>query len=114
MIYHHQVSDDGKISRHWLEAEKSRHAVGQQQVESEHERQDALKRGKATSCVIGPKCVGTRFNALLTVQIPLSNGFLRNAAALTCGRSSSSVCRRCVFRHHARMMMMMMMMMVIT
>ena len=71
MIYHHQVSDDGKISRHWLEAEKSRHAVGQQQVESEHERQDALKRGKATSCVIGPKCVGTRFNALLTVQIPL-------------------------------------------
>ena len=71
MIYHHQVSDDGKISRHWLEAEKSRHAVGQQQVESEHERQDALKRGKATSCVIGPRCVGTRFNALLTVQIPL-------------------------------------------
>ena len=71
MIYHHQVGDDGKISRHWLEAEKSRHAVGQQQVESEHERQDALKRGKATSCVIGPKCVGTRFNALLTVQIPL-------------------------------------------
>merc|ERR1712070_1078218 len=71
MIYHHQVSDDGKISRHWLEAEKSRHAVGQQQVEYEHERQDALKRGKATSCVIGPKCVGTRFNALLTVQIPL-------------------------------------------
>ena len=71
MIYHHQVDNDGKISRHWLEAEKSRHAVGQQQVESEHERQDALKRGKATSCVIGPKCVGTRFNALLTVQIPL-------------------------------------------
>merc|ERR1712167_128003 len=71
MIYHHQVGDDGKISRHWLEAEKSRHAVGQQQVETEHERQDALKRGKATSCVIGPKCVGTRFNALLTVQIPL-------------------------------------------
>ena len=71
MIYHHQVDNDGKISRHWLEAEKSRHAVGQQQVESEHERQDALKRGKATSCVIGPRCVGTRFNALLTVQIPL-------------------------------------------
>merc|ERR1712216_894543 len=71
MIYHHQVDNDGKISRHWLEAEKSRHAVGQQQVESEHERQDALKRGKATSCVIGPKCVGTRFNALLTAQIPL-------------------------------------------
>ena len=71
MIYHHQVGDDGNITRHWLEAEKSRHAVGQQQVETEQERQDALKRGKATSCVIGPKCVGTRFNALLTVQIPL-------------------------------------------
>ena len=73
MIYHHQVGDDGTITRHWLEAEKSRHAVGQQQVETENERQDALKRGKATSCVIGPKCVGTRFNALLTVQIPLDS-----------------------------------------
>ena len=33
MIYHHQVGDDGTITRHWLEAEKSRHAVGRGEME---------------------------------------------------------------------------------
>ena len=30
-----------------------------------------MKRGKATSAVIGTKAIGTRFNVLMTIQVPL-------------------------------------------
>jgi len=69
-IYHHDVKD-GKIERYWLEAEKSKHKVGGAQVETKEEKEDAIKRGKATSSVIGVKALGTRFNVLMTLQIPL-------------------------------------------
>merc|ERR1711976_842836 len=71
-IYHHDVNQDtGKIERYWLEAERASHKVGGQQVESKEEKEDAIKRGKATSSVIGIKAMGTRFNVLMTIQIPL-------------------------------------------
>ena len=71
-IYHHNVDErSGEIERYWLEAERSAHKVGGQQVESKEEKEDAIKRGKATSSVIGIKAMGTRFNVLMTVQIPL-------------------------------------------
>merc|ERR1712110_541254 len=72
-IFHHKLQSGatGKIDRHWLEAEKSTHKVGGQQVETEDEKRDALNRGKATSSVIGVKGLGTRFNVLMTLQIPL-------------------------------------------
>jgi len=70
-LFHHNVGHDGSVSRHWLEAERSRHAVGQAQTETAAERADAVARGKATSSVIGIKALGTRFNVLMTVQIPL-------------------------------------------
>jgi hypothetical protein len=69
-LFHH-AKDDGTIKRFWLEAESSSHKVGGSQVEGAEEREDALKRGKATSAVIGTKAIGTRFNVLMTIQVPL-------------------------------------------
>mmetsp|Transcript_124915 Transcript_124915/g.233571 ORF Transcript_124915/g.233571 Transcript_124915/m.233571 type:complete len:455 (-) Transcript_124915:22-1386(-) len=70
-LFHHDVDDDLQIHRYWLEAERSAHKVGGSQRESAEERADALKRGKATAKVIGTKAMGTRFNVLMTIQIPL-------------------------------------------
>jgi len=70
-IFHHAVDDAGKIHRYWLEAERSDHRVGGAQRESQHERDDALARGKATASVIGTQAMGTRFNVLMTIQVPL-------------------------------------------
>merc|ERR1711939_192791 len=70
-VFHHAVDPDGTIHRYFLEAEQSDHKVGGAQRESEAERQDALSRGKATAAVIGTRAMGTRFNVLMTVQIPL-------------------------------------------
>jgi huntingtin len=71
-LFHHAVDPStGKAHRYWLEAERSDHKVGGAQVESVEERQDALSRGKAVSSVIGTRAMGTRFNVLMTIQIPL-------------------------------------------
>merc|ERR1712038_1438445 len=70
-LYHHAVDSDGMVRQYWLEAESTRHKVGGAQVESKEEKDDAIKRGKATSSVIGVKGIGTRFNVLMTIQIPL-------------------------------------------
>jgi hypothetical protein len=71
-LFHHAVDpEDGKVHRYWLEAEQSDHQVGGAQKETAEERADAVKRGKAVSSVIGVKALGTRFNVLLTVQVPL-------------------------------------------
>lgn len=68
-LYYHQKRRDGQISRHWFEAERSRHRVGNTQQETRAEALAAAKRGKAVSAVIGTRAMGTRFNALLTVQV---------------------------------------------
>jgi len=70
-VFHHAVDPDGSIHRYWLEAEQSDHKVGGAQRESKAEKQDALARGKATAAVIGTRAMGTRFNVLMTIQIPL-------------------------------------------
>ena len=70
-LFHHHVDAAGKVHRHWLEAERTAHQVGGAQTETLAEQADALARGKATACVIGPQCMGTRFNVLMTVQVPL-------------------------------------------
>eukprot|EP00049_Salpingoeca_infusionum_P014257 m.266522 g.266522 ORF g.266522 m.266522 type:complete len:529 (+) comp15631_c0_seq3:155-1741(+) len=70
-IYHHAVNADGSARQHWLEVERSSHKVGGAQHETEAEMKDALKRGKAISSVIGVEAMGTRFNVLMTIQIPL-------------------------------------------
>ena len=45
--------------------------MGGAQTETAGEKADAIARGKATACVIGPQCIGTRFNVLMTIQVPL-------------------------------------------
>lgn len=70
-LYLHGVDAHKNIHRYWLQAEGSDHAVGGAQCETAEERADALERGKATASVIGTKEMGTRFNALMTVQVPL-------------------------------------------
>jgi len=70
-LYHHAVDMSSTIHRYWLEAERSDHKVGGAQKETAEEREDALARGKATSSVIGIRAMGTRFNVLMTIQIPL-------------------------------------------
>jgi len=71
-LFHHAVDKDGKIHRYWLEAERSRHKVGGPQVQTDEERASAAARGKATSSVIGVRAMGTRFNVLMNIQIPLA------------------------------------------
>jgi len=70
-LFHHAVDADSIIHRYWLEAERSSHKVGGSQRESDEERKDALDRGKATASVIGTRAMGTRFNVLMTIQVPL-------------------------------------------
>jgi len=70
-LYHHAVDTDGSIHRYWLEAERSTHKVGGAQKETAKEQEDALRRGKATASVIGTRAMGTRFNVLMTIQVPL-------------------------------------------
>jgi len=70
-LYHHAKRGDGKVKRYWLEAGSSSHKVGGSQVEISEEKLDALKQGKATSAVIGTRAIGSRFNVLMTIQVPL-------------------------------------------
>mmetsp|Transcript_4251 Transcript_4251/g.6929 ORF Transcript_4251/g.6929 Transcript_4251/m.6929 type:complete len:440 (-) Transcript_4251:254-1573(-) len=70
-LFHHAVDDTGAIHRYWLEAERSDHKVGGEQRETNEERTDAMSRGKATASVIGTIAMGTRFNVLMTIQVPL-------------------------------------------
>ncbi|GMI06210.1 hypothetical protein TrLO_g3528 [Triparma laevis f. longispina] len=70
-LFHHAKNGDDKVKRYWLEAESSNHKVGGEQKETKEERQDAIEQGKATSSVIGIAGMGTRFNVLMTIQVPL-------------------------------------------
>ncbi len=56
---------------HWISAEKTDFKVGQEQKEDEESVKHNLSLNKAVSSVIGIKAMGTRFNALMTIQVPL-------------------------------------------
>lgn len=71
LFHRRRNPDTNAIDNFWLEAEASRHVVGGAQTECASEREDATKRNKSTACVLGTKAMGTRFNVLMTVQIPL-------------------------------------------
>ncbi len=87
-LYHHSVDDDGQAHKYWLEAERTRHAVGGAQQESEDEAAAAAARGKATASVIGVRALGTRFNVLMTIQVPLKQAKLQAHGALFGGGES--------------------------
>jgi hypothetical protein len=69
-VLFHEVAVDG-IRRYFLEAERSTKGVGGSQKETEKERNEAIRRGKATAVRIGTPAMGTRFNVQLLIQIPL-------------------------------------------
>jgi hypothetical protein len=71
-LFHHSYDEnEGKTHRYWFECERTKHQVGGAQVETAEEKADALARGKATSSVIGTRAMGTRFNVLMSIQIPI-------------------------------------------
>jgi len=70
-MYHHAVEPSGQICRYWFEAERSDKQVGGAQAETKEEALAAAQRGKATAAVIGTRAMGTRFNVLMTIQVPL-------------------------------------------
>jgi len=70
-LFLHSKDSDGKLINRWLEAEETSYKVGAEQIETDAQVEENMKRGKASSGVIGIKSMGQRFNALLTVQIPL-------------------------------------------
>jgi len=70
-VFHHAVDPNGKVCRYWFEAERTGHKVGGAQKETKEEAAEAAARGKATAAVIGTKALGTRFNVLMTIQVPL-------------------------------------------
>lgn len=71
ILHHARQSAGGPVYKFWLDAERSTHKVSGPQKETEEERQDAVQRGKAIADIIGIRAMDTRFNVLMTVQIPL-------------------------------------------
>ncbi len=95
-LFHHAVQPDGTAQQYYLEAERSRHKVGGAQMETDEEAAAAAARGKAVSSVIGIKALATRFNVLMTIQVPLkqvrphvTRGFAA-ASVLSCGVGGGS------------------------
>ena len=71
-LFHHIVSPENERPQlHWLEAMPSTFAVGGAQTESDVAAATAAAAGKAAASVIGTRAMGTRFNAVMTLQIPL-------------------------------------------
>lgn len=82
LLHHARKKAGGPVHNFWLEAERSDHDVGRAQEETEDERQDALNRGKAIANSIGIHASGTRFNVLMTIQIPLITPQRKSATTL--------------------------------
>jgi huntingtin len=78
--YLHKADEKGEWRNVYLDATETRHGVAMGQIETDVERQAALRAGKAVSTVIGTKSMGIGFNRLMTVQIPLK----QHAAAGNC------------------------------
>jgi hypothetical protein len=72
-LFHHVVSppihEESGVQQHWLAATQSAFAVGGAQVESDAEAAAAAAAGKASASVIGTRAMGTRFNAVMTLQV---------------------------------------------
>merc|ERR1719456_1865180 len=86
-LYHHAVEPSGKICRYWFEAERSEKKVGGAQQETKEEAMEAAQRGKATASVIGTRSMGTRFNVLMTIQVPLKQKPQPKPRGMTYGMS---------------------------
>ena len=70
-IYHHCEHDDGTYHSHTLCADQSEHKVGGHQEESDEQNARNDENGKANAMCIGIRAMGSRFNAAMTIQVPL-------------------------------------------
>jgi huntingtin len=70
-LFLHGLDSNNNLVNRWLEAEETTYKVGSEQRETDEQVSENMKRNKASSSVIGIKAMGKRFNALMTVQIPL-------------------------------------------
>ncbi len=73
-ILHHATDAAGQAHAYWLQGERTQYAVGGAQQESNKAAVQAAAAGKANACVIGTRAMGTRLNAVLMVQVPLTRG----------------------------------------
>jgi len=89
-LFHHAVDPEGHVHRYWLEAERTRHAVGGPQTETAEELEDAKRRRKATASVLGTRAMGSRFNTLMTVQVPLKQKVFTLTARLVAAEEEFS------------------------
>jgi len=60
-----------QMTSHALKLEPTRFGVGEQQTETQAERQAAHQAGKAVSGAIGVRSMNQRLNCVVTVQVPL-------------------------------------------
>eukprot|EP00435_Cladocopium_sp_Y103_P069573 s79_g33.t1 len=67
----------GQWRKKYLEAMMTHHGVSMGQTETKEEREAALKQGKAVSTVIGTRAMGTGFNRLMTIQVPMKQHAVR-------------------------------------
>ena len=89
-LYHHAVNPSdktGEVCRYWFEAERTKHKVGGAQKETDEEKADALKRGKAVSAVIGTRAMGALLGFYKSTTPPANSSGLPSS---TCSRISSA------------------------
>lgn len=74
-LFHHKVRKESKTSvgEHWLQMNKTRFKVGQQQNENFMDKLDNQNKNRASSQHIGTKAMGKRCNSIMTIQVPLVN-----------------------------------------
>ena len=70
-LHLHMVSPEGKVATSWLKAVKSEFKVGGDQKETVESAQAAAQQGHAYARRMGIKAMGTRFNNVMMVQVPL-------------------------------------------
>merc|ERR1712232_769140 len=83
-LYHHDIKKDGTISRHWLEAEESKHKVGGEQKESDEERMDALSRNK-DECSFGAPAFKSKRHRLPSISFKTKRKGKSSAARVSKG-----------------------------
>lgn len=69
-VYHHNQRPE-QVNQNWLRADESSFGVGGEQKETKETAEKAAAAGQAFARTIGVKGMGTRFNTVMLVQIPL-------------------------------------------
>lgn len=70
-LYLQYMDIAGNVYQYWLEAERTRFAVGEEQAERNDEIVANEKAGKSSTMPLGIPAMHKRMNVLLTIQIPI-------------------------------------------